>query len=295
MSEYSIMHLTREHTHEMTGMLPEEVLRAIRNELPVTALLAVKDKTVIGALSGVVCGDYFDIYSIHIAQEYRRQGAGTAIMKRLFEVLEKEDLMVRAEYSSKPLYDGDRGADALESFFIALGFSKEEERIAPYISEPLKAFEKGLAEISENEKKSEKIYPFSQVDEEVLKDLCKNENTEGMEDADRGSSWDLLSETVDKNMSFCKVADNVVTAYAVVDTAIGEPVEISAVWLENEDMDDIRIILSNVIEKLNEEYDPETEIVMLAMGPGAKEIIMSVCPGASFPDKSFVRTYYEEI
>ncbi|MCR5774009.1 MAG: GNAT family N-acetyltransferase [Lachnospiraceae bacterium] len=295
MDEFKIIKITREHAFEMSGMLPQDVLWALRDDLPVTALAVAKGNTVAGALSGAANGDFFDISSIYVAKDYRRQGAGTALMKKLFELLDEEELMVRAEYDPRPLQrDTVEEKDSLEPFFIALGLTEEEITYPSYISEPLKRF---TGDIERTDKSGGKIMRFLRADKELLKELADNEDENGTGDTGDGRkpSWSLLAETVDEYLSLCKVKDDKIVAYVAVDTALREPVEISAVWFTEEDISDMKWMLSKVIEGLNKEYDPDTEIVMLAMGPGAQDTVRAVCPEAGFLSKRFVRQYYEEI
>ena len=283
MNEFSFFRITGENQVEMAGMLPEDVCMALRKELPVTAFAVTEGDTVIGALAGAANGDFFDIASLYVAPPYRRRGAGTALMKRLFTLLDEEELMARVELGA---FSGDE--PSLTPFLISLGFEKETVEYPPYFSAPLEQFR---TDTEAAEAGNGRILSFSEVPAELLEELC--EDADGKED--QSGTWNLLSDTVDPENSFCLIRDDAIAAFAAADTAVGEPARISLVWAMEEDLADARIMLTQTLKGFKEKYHPDTKIVMLAMGPGAEEAAEAVCPDASFAGARFVRAYYEEL
>ncbi len=293
MEEFSIIPVKREHLYEISGMFPTNVLAALWKGLPVTALAVLKGNTVVGALSGAANGGYFDISSIYVAEAYRRQGAATALMRRLFAFLDEENLLVRVMYGTRRTQNGIPGeADELESFLISLAFEKNEVMEPPYIAELLRNF---VQETDEPGKDDAGIFSFSQVDMALLEELTENAVEDEADPGSGKTGWNLLSDTVDKDRSLCKVENDRIVSYVAVDTAIPEPIEISAVWLSREEADDVKRMILSVISDLKKAYHPDTEIILLAMGVGAWEVTRAVCPGAEQASVCYVRPDYGEL
>ncbi len=289
MEEFNIIPITKEYLYEMSGMLPDEVSRALWNELPVTALAVKKGSTVVGALSGAANGGYFDISSIHVAEAYRRQGAGTALMRRLFSLLDGEDLLPRVMYGKSSLREPSFGeADVLMAFLLSLGFERGEVALPPYFVEPLQNF---VEDADGDGKGFPGIAPFSKTEEALLEELAEDVKEGGWP----RPAWSLLSDTVDKGLSLCRVQDGRVVSYVAVDLGAGEPIEISAVWHSEEEGEAVKEMLSTVIADLKKVYHPDTKIIMLAMGNGEWEVTRTVCPDGKPATICYVCPDYEEL
>ncbi len=127
MSEYHISRITKKGADSAASMLAPEIVSAIKDDLPVTAFAAVNDGVAVGALGGVVNRNAFEIISVYVAPQDRRKGAGTALMKALFQLCEDMELEVRAEYT--PV---DEEGRTLEPFFDFLGFRQESVMFPAY-------------------------------------------------------------------------------------------------------------------------------------------------------------------
>ncbi len=293
MDEFNIIPITKEHLYEISGMLPVDVSSALWKDLPVTALAVLKGNTVIGALSGAANEGYFDISSLYVAEAYRRQGAGTALMRSLFAFLDGEDLPVRVAYGIQSMKEQSlREPDELKSFLFSLGFEKVDATYPPYISEPLGNF---LPDMDDTHEARRGIFTFSQVGVDLLSTLAADEVDEYGDVLHRYVAWDLLADSVDKDISLCKVKKNKIISYVAVDIAVGEPIEISAVWLSGEEAGDVSFMLSTIIANLKQEYHPKTKIILLAMGIGAWEVTKELCPDASPAAECFIRPDYGEL
>ena len=82
MGEYHISRITDKGVDSISSMLAPEIVSAIKDDLPVTALAVVDGDIAVGALGGIVSQNSFEIISIYVAPQDRRKGAGTALMKK---------------------------------------------------------------------------------------------------------------------------------------------------------------------------------------------------------------------
>ena len=135
MCEFEISLITKRKIDDVEDMLAPEVVSAIKRDLPATALAVVKDGNVIGALGGEIDEYTFFIVSIYVLPEMRRQGAGTALIKKLSELCSSEELMVRAEYT--PV---DSDGDTIAPFLRAMDFRREDKNYAVCSVERLEHF-----------------------------------------------------------------------------------------------------------------------------------------------------------
>ena len=86
-----------------------------------------------------------------------------------------------------------------------------------------------------------------------------------------------------------------VKAFVAVEPGMDNLVEMSSIWSEDDDLRDIRIMLSYVLEELKEKYSPETKIMTLALGPEAEDFIKLICSRLKPVSVSYVKHYYEKI
>ena len=283
MGEFQILRIEKERAEALSGMLAKEAVSALEKDLPVTALAVVKGNAVIGALAGAVDGDFFDVISVYVDSEHRRKGAGTALMSKLFEFLDEMNLMARVEYA--PVSDE---ADTLAPFLLSLGFDEDEVIYPTYFIEPLKDFDIDPDSVGGS---GSKIISFSEAGEKVL---AKADEELLLKNATLPIGG-LLADTVDKKMSFCAVDKGKVKAFVAVEPGMDNLVEMSSIWSEDEDLSDIRIMLSYVLEELKEKYSPETKIMTLALGPEAEDFIKLICSRLKPVSVSYVKHYYEKI
>ena len=128
MSEIKAFPIREDEALKASPFFSQEVFDALKKGLPLTAFVAVKDSEAIGAVAGAIDGYIFEIWSIYVDPEYRRQGAGTALINALEELLESvtEDktavagMPIRVRYTS--LTEDNR---ALRPFFLKLGFVED--------------------------------------------------------------------------------------------------------------------------------------------------------------------------
>ncbi|MBQ8970253.1 MAG: GNAT family N-acetyltransferase [Lachnospiraceae bacterium] len=283
MSEFKILPVTAEHVDDVAGMLSEEAVTALRLELPVTAFAVAEGNTVIGALSGAADGDFFEISSLYVSPDFRRRGAGTALMKTLFSLLSEPELMVRIEYAPQ----GD-DTETLEPFLISLDFNRDTVSYPPYFTETLRKVKIDTAKLRGSR---EKLLSFAEAPAELLATVSEaTAPAVGHEPI-----CNLLSETIDRDNSFISLEDDEISAFVAADTGLEESFQVCAVWADVSHLNAVKEMLACAFEGLKGRYHPDTRITMLAMGPMAEEAVGFACPDARAFSYSFVKPWFEEL
>ncbi len=154
-------------------------------------------------------------------------------------------------------------------FFRSMGFA-EDALIHPmyYVGyvEDLKDRDKMPGKISE---KKGDILPFSQVGDKMLKAASHISAKEGHPMPEGG----ILSDNVDRDLSFCAVRDGKIQAYVTVEETEEDMIEISSLWSGLDNPMELLAMLMDLIEALKKSYPPETRIVMLSTDERVDKLI----------------------
>ena len=272
MSEIKAFPIREDEALKASPFFSQEVFDALKKGLPLTAFVAVKDSEAIGAVAGAIDGYIFEIWSIYVDPEYRRQGAGTALINALEELLESvtEDktavagMPIRVRYTS--LTEDNR---ALRPFFLKLGFVEDP------IPHPM-YYVGYLDDIKSRDKISSRsltrvsgIVPFSQTEDKLLK-LASNVSAQQGYPMPEGG---LLSGSVNRELSFCIVREGKIGAYVTVEEIDEDLVEVSALWSGLENPMELLSMLLILIDALRKKYSPETRVAMLATNDRADKLV----------------------
>ncbi len=272
MSEIKAFPIREDEALKASPFFSQEVFDALKKGLPLTAFVAVKDSEAIGAVAGAIDGYIFEIWSIYVDPQYRRQGAGTVLINALEELLESvtEDktvvagMPIRVRYTS--LTEDNR---ALRPFFLKLGFVEDP------IPHPM-YYVGYLDDIKSRDKISSRsltrvsgIVPFSQTEDKLLK-LASNVSAQQGYPMPEGG---LLSGSVNRELSFCIVREGKIGAYVTVEEIDEDLVEVSALWSGLENPMELLSMLIILIDALRKKYSPETKVAMLATNDRADKLV----------------------
>lgn len=272
MSEVKIYPIGQDEAKKAEPYLTKEAVETLEKGLPLTAFVAVMDGEAVGALAGAVDVHVFEIWSIYVDPEHRRQGAGSALIDAVEKLLDSvsEDrtnvagIPIRARYTSMS-----EDNKSLRPFFLKLGFMEDT------ISHPM-YYVGYLGNLKPSEKLSSKafgkikdIIPFSSADDRLLKTASNVSSRQGYPMPEGG----LLSKTVDRELSLCTVRDGKIAAYVTVEEIEYDLIEISALWSGLDNPVELLSMLINLIEVLKKRYDPETRIAMLATNERADKLV----------------------
>lgn len=272
MSEIKAFPIREDEALKASPFFSQEVVDALNKGLPLTAFVAVKDSEAMGAVAGAIDGHIFEIWSIYVDPQYRRQGAGTVLINALEELLESvtEDktavagMPIRVRYTS--LTEDNR---ALRPFFLKLGFVEDP------IPHPM-YYVGFLDDIKSRDKISSRsltrvsgIVPFSQTEDKLLR-LASNVSAQQGYPMPEGG---LLSGSVNRELSFCIVREGKIGAYVTLEEIDEDLVEVSALWSGLENPMELLSMLIILIDALRKKYSPETKVAMLATNDRADKLV----------------------
>lgn len=272
MSEIKAFPIREDEALKASPFFSQEVFDALNKGLPLTAFVAVKDSEAMGAVAGAIDGHIFEIWSIYVDPQYRRQGAGTVLINALEELLESvtEDktavagMPIRVRYTS--LTEDNR---ALRPFFLKLGFVEDP------IPHPM-YYVGYLDDIKSRDKISSRsltrvsgIVPFSQTEDKLLR-LASNVSAQQGYPMPEGG---LLSGSVNRELSFCIVRGGKIGAYVTSEEIDEDLVEVSALWSGLENPVELLSMLIILIDALRKKYSPETKVAMLATNGRADKLV----------------------
>ena len=283
MSEYRISFITKKGVDSIASMLAPEIVSAIKEDLPVTALAAVDEGVAVGAMGGVVNGNAFELISVFVAPEDRRKGAGTALMKALFKLCEAEELEIRAEYT--PI---DEEGRTLEPFFESLGFRQESVMFPAYLS-----YESGNMDFDPGKLRGSRseIFILSETPRKIMDEIPKlSEEEDGMLGTIKANMG-----LIDKDLSFVAALKGKIRACVLTEHAGDDMLQITPLWGPEEDISDMRLMISYVVERLRESGEQETNIIMPVFDPATLSIADDIRGTASATTLGFVKRRYTEL
>ncbi len=204
-------------------------------------------------------------------------------MKALFQLCEAEELEVRAEYTP-----ADEEGMTLEPFFDSLGFRQESVMFPAYsVYEPGNVnFDPGKLRGSMSE-----IFFLSQAPREIIDEISKpGEDEDGMPGTIR-DSMDLI----DKDLSFIAVLKGRIRACVLTEHTGENLLQITPVWGMEEDVSDIKLMISYVLEKLRDSEEQGIKVIIPVFDPVTHSIAGDIRGMAFAATLSFVKTGFAEI
>ncbi len=185
---------------------------------------AVTGKVAIGALVGYIDQDgCFMIESLYVSPDYRKKGAGAALVGRLKEIMDETD---GAVYSRIGYCEYDKDTEALTAFLKAVGY---------------KSVDRGdrLYEISIADLEDDKLFPkkyqnrnmktFAELTDRELKRLAVASRERYRDQPEEG----FISPHVDRELSYVYERKGIISAYLVCDDTEDKEVTVSAVYAPN--------------------------------------------------------------
>ncbi len=253
--------ISKEEVKRAQSLLSEQVTEALSKGLPATALVAVEDELAIGALAGAIDDEVFEIVSLYVVPEKRRQGAATALVEKLIEILDDEDIAIRAQYTVE-----NEDNSALMPFFQSMGFFNDRISYPTYYIGYLDDIK---IDYRNARKIDGKIVSFSEVSSILLKSTSNDSMSHGFPIPDGG----LTDDKLERDLCFCVVKDGKIGAYVTVKNLEDGLLEIPAIWsgLQNP-METVSMVF-RLVGALKEKFDPETRVAMLATNIRANKLI----------------------
>ncbi len=243
--------LDKTNINEFSFLLEASAVEAIRQE-KAQAFCVKKDDRHVGALCGHFVDDReYEILSIYVLPEYRKQGVGEKLLETLGQVLGNQDANVSITFASLT-----RDEKELLNFLEKMDFEE-------YQDTDFHLFSITLEELSKTKLKSEKSkvdYPaFSEVSKDVLEKLSQMKSqgfvpkpTEGFE-----------GPYVDQDLSTVVLKKNTPLAYAVVEKQDDATLMLSSLYVDDpENPTTLLKLLRCILNKALKKYKEDTVILL---------------------------------
>lgn len=249
-------------------LLPETVQQLQAGE-PVTALGLTEGRLAVGAAAGYLVGQMFQVTSLYVAPDYRRQGGG----RRLLEGLQQ---LTRGQADGLEIrFTADKEEQqALLPFLERMGFTRQDNH-----GETL--FRTTLGEIAQvpffAKGGAGHATPFSKLGESQLLDV---EHVAAAVDAPVPVGG-LRSKKVDRDISMAVLSDGAVQAYVVGDTVWSGGLRLSALWSRSKDAGVLPGLLRAALKRAVEKYPPETALIVQTVNQSSAALLAGLLPGAA--------------
>lgn len=279
MEDLSIFRIQREYWKEASGFLTEEVCETLRIGLPVLVMGAAVGDSVVGALAGSIDQEIFDISSLFVTPAARRCGVGTALMNALEDLLSEVNncLAVHAAYTRQS-----KDNHTLEPFFNSLGFREDRLRFPVYYASDLK---KTITHFSNVNIKGIKLLSFEETPEDLLSALNVHASMAYLPVPEGG----LLSDEIDRALSFCVSDKKKILAYAVTENDEDGMIILSDIWSGLDDPAVVNNMRSLQVTGLKEKYPRQTTVNILALDVVSEEMILNFFPEARSASRCYIK------
>ena len=265
-------YISAEQIEKYSSLILPDVVDAIRQDEPLTAMAVEKDGVACGVLAGYVEDACYKIASLYIAPGYRRQGAGKRLVEELedFLVTYTDIRMIDIEYTVS-----EEEHEELGHFLKAIEFEKANTNgHSSYIVDLQQVKESKIYKATENPSKY--IRPFSQV----TKDLLKKTQKQAAIKHTLLPETPLYSEKIDTKISHAMIKDGEIQAFIVFDHSCGDWLTCAALWMGNTNPTILYSLLKTVFQRIVELYPIETKVAFHAVSPETVSIIHSILPNA---------------
>lgn len=218
-----------------------------------------------GALIGrfIDTGEY-EILSLFVLPEYRRQGVGELLLETLADVIGEYDANVNITFSAMTEDDKE-----LIAFLDDQGFEEYSDAESHLFAVKLGDF----METKLNKGKMNVDYPtFADLSEKQLAALDKVDGDKFVPKPTGGFS----SERILPEVSTAVLKGDTPVAYAVVEKEDENTLILSSLYVDDEENTTLLRLLRCVMKRLNENYPPETVILLLAVNDDSLEILTSL-------------------
>ena len=259
-----------------SSLLLPEVTEAIKEGLPVTSLIATDNGRAVGALAGGIDDEGFHIVSLYVHPTFRRKGVAHALVEKLMDILEDQDVLIRVDYTRETAEQ-----DSLRPFLVREGFYQDEKIYPAYYIATLDELKGAWSQ--SGFPRGYDLRTFSDLSE----DLLRKASNEAIERETLLWPGGLLSEEISEDLSLAVLQSENVSAYAALQDKDAQLVSLEEIWAGGlEDRLSGRLG-GSMVEHLEKEKGSETKIAFAAVDEESEEFINRVMPNKLTATYSF--------
>lgn len=255
------------------SLLLPEAADALAAGEAVTALTLTEDTVAVGALAGHLEDGRFQITSLYVAPDYRREGGGRMLLERLAQVLEGHASSIEISFTTTQ-----EEHEMLLPFLEVMGFrAKKHHGETTYLTTLAAALRNSFFKVAKAVGT-----PFSQIDAWLLTAASKAAMLSGAPLPVGG----LNGKAVDPDVSIAVVIKDLVQAYIAFDTAWAGGLTLSAVSSKTPTL--LPGLLTSAAQHVRKKYPPETRLAVQAVNSTSASLIRLLLPEA----RPIAYTYY---
>lgn len=246
-------------------LLPQEIVAAMKEGEPYSALLLVDKEEAVGAIAGKIADNELLIESIYVEESSRGKGGGRLLLDSLLSGCRGLCYGVKVCFSAV-----NEDMEKMAGFFGAMGFREKDGGYDQVYMADLKDLEK-----SSFVKVKGKGTSFSDVNSRILRNLSSDALRNGWPLPRHG----LFSEFVDNELSMVRMEDDKVKAYAVVEHLSGY-LSLSALKCGEKAGMELASLLAAVWNRAAEKEGKDQKLIVHTINKASYRIANTLLPNA---------------
>ena len=249
--------VTEENIGAFESLLLEDVVAGIREGLPMISLGWMVDDIAVGAISGMVSGDVFQIRSFYVAPKYRNMGGGNFLLESMEGLISYEYRDVSIGFVAT-----NKDADLLGEFLSRRGYSLE----STLDDEADIEFSDGDEIVGDS---------FSETDSRLLKKIAKQTDVR-KEPLPEGG---LMGPDVDLEISRF-YGDETKFLFVAVEKGKDDSLILSSVVNHTNNPIKLLNMLRDVLASARYNYPAQTRVYIPVVAKVSKKLVLKLLPGA---------------
>lgn len=267
-----------------SNLMDPQVVEAIKEGEPITAIGIEKDKVACGALTGCLDDGYFQILSLYVAPSFRRQGGATLMLNEIKRLLFQHTSIekIRIDYTVTH-----EDHETLTAFLAASKFTKENDfgltlykfSLGQILNSPL---------FSSSSKESSNLLAFNKISDNLLVTAQKRASVQNVPLPE----LPLTSDELDRELSHAYIKNEEIQAFVIFDHSLGNMLTLSCAWVDNTKPAILSVLLRKAMQRAKELYSPDTMIAVQAVTDASAKLIRTLVPDAEPFSFTYTTTLY---
>lgn len=267
-----------------SNLMDPQVVEAIKEGEPITAIGIEKDKVACGALTGFLDDGYFQILSLYVAPSFRRQGGATLMLNEIKRLLFQHTSIekIRIDYTITH-----EEHETLTAFLAASNFTKENDfgltlykfSLGQILNSPL---------FSSSSKEISNLLAFNKISDNLLVTAQKRASVQNVPLPE----LPLTSDELNRELSHAYIKNEEIQAFVIFDHSLGNMLTLSCAWVDNTKPAILSVLLRKAMQRAKELYSPDTMIAVQAVTDASAKLIRTLVPDAEPFSFTYTTTLY---
>ena len=266
-----IGYISKNELRLFSVLLLPEVVSAIEQGRPVTALGISVDRIACGAVAGYIDDNIFKITSLFISEGYRKKGYARSLLLELRLLLKMYSEVTAMEIGFTLLT---KDHESLLPFLQKTGFMEQDGRgraiyqlsLERLTSSPL--FQQIPETITSN------ILPFSRLPEEIIYLIEKK--SRDMDIPVPAAS--LTDPSIYQELSLAYVSKGKVSGFIIFDSSLAGKLTLSCLWVDPLASQAMPLLLRYAFQKIQKDYPAEDSLFLQTINTASTNLLLKLFP-----------------